>query len=107
MSFGKSKKALKKRQMIESAIQAMADPLRIDLELDNGNIDEFLPAHVDDITRIDVSAFIFGLTYRESVVLLFRSLDVPVKDIATILHLHPSRLYVIIESLEKKANERI
>jgi hypothetical protein len=107
MNSGINKKEIKKRQMIESAIRAMAEPVRIDIEMENGTLDNLMPIHEDDIYRIDVEAFIFGLSYRESVVLLFRSLDVPVKDIAPILHLHPSRLYVIIESLEKKANQRI
>ena len=54
--------------------------------------------------RIDIELFIYGLTYRESVTLLFKALGCTVKDTAEILHLHTSRIYDLINRLEKKHN---
>lgn len=112
MSFGKNKTKKKTRNFdvrrFNAALIALAKPLRMnDPDIEPNELDSVLPSVDVDTSGLDVEQFIHTLNYRETVVLLFRALDTPTKEIAKILDLHPSRIYEIINSLEKKANDNV
>ena len=63
---------------------------------------EYVAIAEDAGRSTDVELFICSLPYRESITLLFKTFGSPVKEIAEVLHLHPSRIYNLINILEKK-----
>jgi RNA polymerase sigma factor (sigma-70 family) len=63
-------------------------------------------SYVDFEERIDLEIFIHQLTYRETVVILFKYMGMPIKEIGKILGLHASNIYKIIESVENKLKNK-
>lgn len=103
-------RAKNRRMNFDAAIMASAEPLRIDdPDIDPSELEAALYQHSSeqDNSGYDVESFIYQLKYRELVVLLFRSFNAPTKDIAGILNMHPSRIYIILEDLEKKLKDRV
>lgn len=65
--------------------------------------DDLLFSYEPDTTRVDAEIFIHSLTYRETVVVLFKSIGTPVEEIGEVLGLHASNIYKIINDLRRKS----
>jgi hypothetical protein len=101
MNYGK--KIERDRINLNAALAATGEYFRLDdYELDPAERDAMFEPEEQDHSGYDVEQFIYKLSHEELVVLLFKSLGTPSREIAIILNCGRSHVYKIIEDLGKK-----